>query len=180
MSHALVIVDLQNEYLATGQLPLVNINQAVENAKKILVDAREKNTFIIHVRHEALEAESPFFAPNTDGVKIIEEVAPLDNEIIITKNYPNSFLKTELLDTLKKNGIEEITIIGAMSHICIDATTRAASDFGFKCTVIEDACGRMHLEFGETKVSAQQVHSAFMAALGFAYAEIKTTAEYLS
>ncbi|HAV5025346.1 TPA: cysteine hydrolase [Acinetobacter baumannii] len=176
---AVLVVDLQNEYLIEGKLPLVNINEVLNNANKIIENAREKNIPVIHIRHEALEKDSPFFAANTEGVKINEKVTPLENEIVITKHYPNSFLNTELLETLNQNDIKDLTIIGAMSHICIDATTRAASDLGFKCTVIEDACGRMGVQFNGLNVSAQEVHSTIMAALGFAYADIKTTNDLL-
>ncbi len=91
MSHALVIVDLQNEYLATGQLPLVNINQAVENAKKILVDAREKNTFIIHVRHEALEAESPFLHRIQMALKLLKKSPHLIMKLSLPRIIPILF-----------------------------------------------------------------------------------------
>jgi nicotinamidase-related amidase len=59
-----------------------------------------------------------------------------------------------------------------MSHMCIDATTRAAADFGFRCTVVHDACATRNLDFGNKKILAEDVHSAFMAALGSAYAKV--------
>ena len=44
------------------------------------------------------------------------------------------------VDALRQAGARTLTICGAMSHMCIDATTRAAFDYGFKCTVAENAC----------------------------------------
>lgn len=176
---AVLVVDLQNEYLATGKLPLVNIDRAVQNAAKVIAAARSKHIPVIHIRHEDPNPEAGFFVPDTAGVVIIDSVAPHDHESVITKNHPNSFLKTGLLDLLQQQGIEQVTIIGAMSHVCIDATTRAASDFGFKCTVVEDACATMDLEFNGVAVPAAQVHAALMSALGFAYADIQSTDNYL-
>ena len=63
--------------------------------------------------------------------------------------------------------------------MCIDATTRAASDFGYKATVVHDACATRDLEFGGQVVSAAQVHAAMMSALAFAYAKVETTDAYL-
>ncbi len=63
--------------------------------------------------------------------------------------------------------------------MCIDATTRVASDLGYKCTVVEDACTTMNLEFNGQVVEAAQVHAALMAALAFAYAEIVSTKQFL-
>nr|WP_255662849.1 isochorismatase family protein [Acidovorax sp. D4N7] len=43
------------------------------------------------------------------------------DEAVITKNYPNSFLKTDLKKFLDDQGLEEVIIVGAMSHMCINA-----------------------------------------------------------
>lgn len=180
MKQALIVVDLQNEYLATGKLPLVNIDAAVNKAAQVIAHARQHNIPVIHILHEFVDAAVPFFTPNTDAIQPIAQVTPVSGETVIVKNYPNSFLQTDLLNTLQQQQITEVQIIGAMSHMCIDATTRAASDLGFKCTVIEDACATMDLEFNGTIVPAAQVHAALMAALAFAYAEIKTTADVLA
>jgi nicotinamidase-related amidase len=66
-----------------------------------------------------------------------------------------------------------------MSHLCIDATTRAAADMGFDCVVAHDACATTDVEFGGKKVPADKVHAAFMSALGFAYAKVVPTNEAL-
>jgi nicotinamidase-related amidase len=67
-----------------------------------------------------------------------------------------------------------------MSHMCVDAITRAAVDFGYKATVIHDAVATLDMEFDGVKVPAAHVHAAFMAALGFAYATMLSTDEYIS
>lgn len=176
---AVVVVDLQNEYLPSGKLPLFNIEAVIDNAAKVIAHARKHAIPVIHIRHESISAEAPIFVKNTQAVEIIDQVAPLGNEYVITKNYPNSFLKTNLDQKLKADGIEQLTIIGAMSHMCIDATTRAASDLGYQCTVLEDACTTLDLEFKGQVVEAKQVHAALMAALAFAYAEVVSTSDYL-
>jgi nicotinamidase-related amidase len=177
--HAVIVVDLQNEYLSTGKLPLVGIDSALTNAARVINGARSSGDTVVHVRHEFTDPATPFFAPGTDGVQIHPTVAPAEGEPVVVKNYPNSFLKTELKQLLDDEGIEEVTIVGAMSHMCIDATTRAASDFGYKATVVHDACATRDLEFDGKVVPADQVHTALMSALAFAYAKVVTTDEYL-
>jgi nicotinamidase-related amidase len=66
-----------------------------------------------------------------------------------------------------------------MSHMCIDATTRAGFDLGFACTVIEDACATRDLVYKDRKIAAADVHGAFMAALSVPYATVLSAAEYL-
>lgn len=77
-------------------------------------------------------------------------------------------------------GVDEVVIVGAMSHMCIGATARAATDHGYKTIIVEDACATMDLEFGGINVPAQQVHAANMAALAFAHGEVVATSEFLS
>ncbi|MBM1173871.1 cysteine hydrolase family protein [Microvirga arabica] len=176
---AVIVVDLQNDYFAGGKYSLVNIDQAAANAAKVIASARDKGDEVIHVQHVFLDPQAPFFLPETEGVKINPAVAPRDGETLVVKNYPNSFLKTDLKDKLDAKGIEEVTVVGAMSHMCIDATARAASDFGFKTTVVQDACATRDLEFGGVTVPAAQVHAALMSSLGFAYATITDTDAYI-
>lgn len=177
---AIIVVDLQNEYLATGKLPLVGIDPALVNAARIIAAARAKSESVIHVRHEMVQAGAPIFTPGSDGVQIIPAVAPAEGEAVVLKNYPNSFRDTLLKQMLDEKGVKELVVIGAMSHMCIEATSRAAADFGYSVTVVHDACATMNLEFEGTLVPAAQVHAAAMAALAFGYASIKTTDAYLA
>jgi nicotinamidase-related amidase len=121
-----------------------------------------------------------FFLPDTEGAEIHESVKPLATDLVIQKHFPNSFRDTDLLEKLKSSHVTALVICGAMSHMCIDATTRAAADYGFRCTVIHDACATRDLEFGDTLVPAQQVHASFMSALGFAYAKVTSLQKFLS
>ena len=177
---AVIVVDIQNEYFSSGKLPLVNIEQAAANAARVIQMARQNKNLLIHVHHEFPDPNAPLFTPGSDGVEIHESVAPDGDEPVILKNYPNSFLNTNLKELLDTNSVEEVVVIGAMSHMCIEATSRAASDFGYKVTVVEDACATMDLEFNGMKVPAAQVHATAMAALEFAYANIKSTAGFIN
>ncbi len=176
---AIIVVDLQNEYLPTGKLPLVGVEAALANATRIIAAARAKGELLIHVRHEAAQPGAPVFTPGTVGVQIIPAVAPAEGEAVLIKNYPNSFRDTNLKQMLEEQGVAQLVVIGAMSHMCIEATSRAAADFGYPVTVVHDACATMNLEFEGTEVPAAQVHGAAMAALAFAYASITTTDAYL-
>src|SRR3546814_9730752 len=91
--------------------------------------------------------DGPLFVPGSDGARINETVQPDGDEPVITKNFPNSFRETGLNDLLKEKGIEEVVIVGAMSHMCVDATVRAANDLGYKTITIHDACATRELEF---------------------------------
>ncbi len=172
MSQALLIVDIQNDYFDGGSMQLVEMEQAADKAADVLSQFRENNLQVFHVQHLSVRPGSTFFVPGTGGVEINERVAPGDGELLIQKNFPNSFRETELLDHLRAGNVDGLTIVGAMSHMCIDATTRAAFDFGFNCTVLQDACATRDLEFQGEKVLAGDVHASFMAALSAPYANV--------
>src|SRR5699024_4862613 len=163
---------VNNEYLPSGQLPLTGIEQAVENAALVLKKARDSNIPVFHIRHEFLEPDIPFFQPGSKAVEIQPAVAPVDDEPVIVKNHVNAFKDTNLKQLLDDQGILEVIIVGAMSHMCVDAAVRAAADFGYKVTVLHDACATLDLEFDGIQTKATQAHAAMMAAFEFGYGEV--------
>jgi nicotinamidase-related amidase len=160
-------------------MELVGMEQAAHNAALVLQKCRGARFPIIHIQHISIRPGSTFFLPDTQGVEIHGAVAPLPGEIIIQKYFPNSFRDTDLLNILKKSAVESVIICGAMSHMCVDATTRAAFDFGFRCTVIEDSCATRNLVFRGMTIEAGIVHAAFMAALSFPYAKVVSAHEFI-
>src|SRR5215467_9664724 len=176
---ALVLIDIQNDYFPGGKWPLSGIEAAADNAAKLLAAARAAGDLVVHVRHEFPTADAPFFAPGSDGAKIHPKVKNREGEPVVLKHHVNAFRETDLKALLDRHGVEEVVICGAMSHMCVDAGTRAAGDLGYRCVVVHDACATRDQEFEGTVVPAAQVHAAFMAALGFGYARLVSTEEYV-
>nr|WP_314579863.1 cysteine hydrolase family protein [uncultured Pseudomonas sp.] len=172
---ALIVVDIQNDYFPGGKWPLVGVDAAADNAARIIQATRESGDLVVHIRHEFTSEDAPFFTPNSEGAKLHPKVLNKADEPVVLKHFVNSFRETELKQILDQHGIEELVVIGAMSHMCVDGITRAAADMGYKVKVIHDACASRDLEFNGTTVPAAHVHAAFMAALGFAYAEVIST-----
>ena len=106
----------------------------------------------------------------------------VSNPLFVGTPMPRSLLAvdTKLKAKLDSNGIKDLVIVGAMSHMCVDATARAAADHGYTVTVVEDAAATRDAEFNGMTVPADHVHAAFMSALGFAYGKIVKADEYLS
>lgn len=175
----LILVDIQNDYFDGGDWPLHQMERVSGNAASLLADARKQGHMVVHIRHENASPEAPFFRPGTVGAKTHVSVAPEAGESVLTKARANSFHDTGLLELLREAEIDAVTICGAMSQMCIDATARAASDFGFQVTVVEDACGAKDMAFGGVEVSAEQVHAAFMAPLAMGYATVVKTADVI-
>lgn len=177
---ALVLIDFQNDYFEGGAYPLVGTEQAAEAAGRVLAAFRKSGKTVVHVRHVSTEADASFFVPGTHGAEINASVQPLDSEAVVTKANINAFLGTDLKAILEAAGSSDLVAVGAMSHMCVDAFVRAASDFGYQVTVIHDAVATRDLEFGGRQVSAQNVHAAFMSSLAFAYARVVGSEDYVS
>lgn len=180
MKQGLLVVDVQNDYFTGGSMELFEMDEVASNCSKLLNLFRQKQAPIFHIQHIATREGATFFVPNTHGCEINESVKPYSNEPIVVKHYPSSFRETELNEMLKMAGVDEVIICGAMTHMCIDTTTRAAFDLGFKCHVISNACATRDLEFNGQLVKAIDVQAAFMAALSVPFAQVSSTEQYLA
>ncbi|WP_022662571.1 cysteine hydrolase family protein [Paucidesulfovibrio longus] len=174
---ALVLVDVQNDYFAGGRMALPGAERAGKRAAALLGAWRAAGLPVVHVRHESVRPGATFFLPGTQGAAIRAEVAPLGDEAVLTKQYPNSFRDTGLEAALRERGVSRLVVAGMMTNMCIDATVRAAFDLGFECLAAHDACAACALEFNGLRVGADQVHAAFLAALGLVYARLASVEE---
>ncbi|MBT3385325.1 MAG: cysteine hydrolase [Prolixibacteraceae bacterium] len=166
-STALIIIDIQDFYFPGGAVELDEPVKASEKAKILLNHFRKNNNLVVHVRHN--------FEP---GGNIHELVKPIEGEKIISKDEVNAFLNTDLNEYLKKNNIKEVILCGMQTQMCLKAGTRAAHDFGYKWTVVEDACTTRNISFGEHIISSKDVHYSTLATLK-SYAKIVTLIDFL-
>jgi nicotinamidase-related amidase len=177
MKPALILVDIQQDYFPHGRMEVAGAVEASQVAKRLLDYFRKKGLPIVHIQHIAARAGATFLLPNTEGINFHENAKPLSGETVITKHFPNSFRDTVLEEYLAAKGIKELVICGMMSHMCIDATVRAAFDKGYTCLVAHDACAARKLVFHGVVIPAEHVHGAYMAALGAVYAKVLSAEE---
>jgi nicotinamidase-related amidase len=162
---ALLVIDIQNDYFPGGKYPLVNPLEAAQKAYMILQCFREQGGQHVHIQHISQEPDAEFLISGDRGTDIHDSAAHFEGEPIVYKHEPNSFLNTNLLELLRGWEIERLVITGMMTHMCVDATARAAYDFGFQVILAEDACATRDLRYGDTVIPAEYVHKAFLAAL---------------
>ncbi len=172
MKTALLIIDVQNDYFPNGKMELINSFNASIQIKNIMWRFREQFMIIIHVQHISIRPGATFFLPDTTGVEFHENVRPIAGEKIIVKNYPNSFRNTDLDDFLKANDISRLVITGMMTHMCIDATVRAAYDLEYECIVVSDCCATKNLKFNDQEISSDNVQNSFLATLNGMFCKV--------
>jgi len=180
MKSAIILVDIQNDYFPDGKNMLHQPEQAAAHARLALNYFRSNRLPVFHVRHISDRPGARFFLPDTYGAEIHLSVAPLSQEEVVIKHVPSSFLRTGLADKLLAQDIQHLVICGMMSHMCIDTTVRAAQDYGFSVTVLEDACATKDLSWNGTVIPAQTVHGTIMASLNGTFADVVTTEVYLA
>ena len=98
---ALIMIDLQNTY-TRGVMALEGVEPAIEEAAKLLERARAAGTTIVHVQHEA-GAGSPYDTNDEIGA-IVDAVAPKPGEHRVVKNFPSSFVNTDLEEYPRPSG----------------------------------------------------------------------------
>ena len=71
-------------------------------------------------------------------------LAPHDDEIIVSKQYPSAFFGTSLASTLTAMGVDNVLLTGLTTSGCVRASCVDSMSHGFRTTVIADACGDRH------------------------------------
>ena len=122
---------------------------------------------VIHIKHNTSKQN-----------KIHDAVKPLPHEKVFTKSKVNCFVDTDLQDFLESNNIKKVVVAGMMTHMCVEAAVRAASDMGFKTTVISDACATKDLVFNNKTIKAEDVHLSTLNTLK-SYAEVIDTENFI-
>jgi len=165
---ALLLIDIQDFYFPGGRSPLAEPEKAAQNAARLLVHFREEKLPVIHVRHNS-----------EPGGMINNIVKPLPREMIFSKDAVNCFEGTTLLDSLRSNRIDTLVICGMQTHMCVEAATRAASDYGFRCILIHDACATKDLKYGDRLINSEDVHYSTLVTLKN-YATVVSVSEFLN
>jgi nicotinamidase-related amidase len=167
---ALVLIDIQREYL-DGALPLARVEEAADEAARVLELARSNGVPVFHIAHQApagapiFQADGPFFAH-------LPQVAPRASEPVVVKNQVNAFIGTDLDRLIRATGRDELIIVGNMTQVCVSTTTRSAADqHGYRVTVVADATAARDLPnpLGG-RVDAEEVRQTALTELADAFA----------
>ncbi len=145
-------------------MKLEGVEEALQHASALLQRARKAGIPIVHIQHDA-GVGSPYDITADNG-QISEPVAPVGDEPVIVKNFPDSFSSTRLNDHLQSSGVKNLVLAGFMSHMCVNSTARGAFDRGYAACVVENATATRELPDGKGGVlSASEVHRASLSGL---------------
>ena len=104
--------------------------------------------------HKLLGFHAP---PGSRESQILDEIAPLDGEIILSKTVGNVFAGTNIDYVLRNIGITTLVMTGVLTSGCVNAALISAFDHNYKVVVVEDACADLVQEFHETSIDLMRV-----------------------
>jgi nicotinamidase-related amidase len=166
----LLIIDAQREY-TDGLLPLTGVAGAVEALAVLLEKARKAGAPVVHVRHQS---KGKAFNPSSTCYEIVSPLTPRAGETIVDKGLPNAFAGTELAKHLAASERKNLIVGGFMTHMCVSATVRAATDLGFMSTIAADTVATRDLPdaTGGATIGADAINRITLAALSDRFAWI--------
>jgi len=175
---AIVVIDAQHEYV-DGKLPLAGVGPALDEIGRLLKRARAAQVPVIHIQHQGRPGGA--FGPDTPGFAIAAPAAPAPGEAVVHKSLPNAFASTDLASRLAALKRPNVLLVGFMTHMCVEATARAAIDLGLKATVIASATATRDLPDPLTgaTVTAAEVQRNALTALNDRFATIATDVDAL-
>ena len=173
---ALIVIDMQRDFLLPGGFgeslgnDVAQLLKVVPPLADLIAAARNAGVMVIHTRegHELDLSDCPPAKLNRGapskrigddckygrilirgeyGHDIVDELAPIDGEVVIDKPGKGAFYATELQDILTEAGITQLLVTGVTTEVCVHTTTREANDRGYECLVVSDCVGSYFPEF---------------------------------
>ncbi|WP_101946810.1 cysteine hydrolase family protein [Mycobacterium sp. 3519A] len=173
---ALIVIDMQRDFLLPGGFgeslgnDVDQLLKVVPLLAELIAAARAAGVMVIHTRegHQPDLSDCPPAKLNRGapskrigdegkygrilirgeyGHDIVDELAPVDGEVVIDKPGKGAFYATELQDILAAAGITQLLITGVTTEVCVHTTTREANDRGYECLVVSDCVGSYFPEF---------------------------------
>lgn len=104
---------------------------------------------------------------NGYAAQIIDELKPLEDEIVVNKTTDSVTTGTNYLTLLRFMGIETVVVTGIVTDQCVASTVRGLADDGFKVICVEDACA----------AGSQELHDAELKIMSVIYCDVLSTDE---
>ena len=136
MKTALLVIDVQNGMFQEGEA-VYKGEGLLRKINKVIDQARLYQMPIFYIQHNEPAGWPLEFGK--EGWEIHPEIKPCNQDVIIQKKSPDSFLNTTLEAELKKKEVEHVILMGIQTELCVDTTCRRAFSLGYKVTLVSDA-----------------------------------------
>lgn len=90
---------------------------------------------------------------NSKEAEILAEIAPAENDIVLSKTSSSPFNSTAIDQLLRNLGVDTLLVCGVVTNGCVEGTVRDASDLGYKVIMIPDACAAVTPELHQAAIT---------------------------
>ena len=178
VKRALLVIDVQNEYIA-GKLPISYPKNSLKNILKVIDFANEVDIPVILIQHTALQKNSSTFVKGSREWDIHGEVINRKHDCVIEKNLPGSFTGTMLDELLKQENVDTVVIAGYMTQMCCDTTARQAMHLGYSVEFLSDSTGTLDISNYAGEIKAEELHRAILVTQAMRFSKVMTTEEWI-
>jgi nicotinamidase-related amidase len=180
MNRALIVIDVQNEYV-TGRLPIAYppLDLSLGNIGRAM-DAAHARDIPVVVVQDTGPADDPVFAEGSHAWQLHEVVASRPRRHHVRKVTPGAFTGNDLDYWLRTHRVDTVTLVGYMTHHCVDTSARQALHLGYDTEVLADATGTIALANDRGKVSGQQLYETTLTVLHSRFAAVASTEQWLA
>lgn len=175
---ALLVIDVQNEYF-TGLLPVCYPQNTLSNVLMAIEKAKKSNIPVVIVQHTLVTPNAKAFIRESEGWELLDEIKNISYDHYIEKNFPSSFVGTDLEEWLRTNNIDTLVISGYMTQFCCDTTARYGYHLGFNVEFLSDATATLAFENKVGKVSAEELHRAILVVQASRFSNVMSTQEWI-
>ena len=119
--------------------------------------------------HKATGFNELLLPPGDPSAEIVPELAPVADEIVITKTTDSVVTGTPLRLWLRNMGVDTVVVTGVLLDQCVSGTVRSLADESFNVWLIEDA----------TRAATQKIHDAELEILNNIYCHVINTDELI-
>jgi nicotinamidase-related amidase len=152
----------------------------IPNIKQLLTAFREQRMEVVYTRiqsltkdgrdrsleHKNVDIHCP---PGSKEAQILEELAPRADEIVLSKTCSSVFNGTMIDYVLRNIGIQNLVVVGVVTHGCVEISVRDAADRSYRLTIVEDGCAAW----------TDELHTSAISRMDDIYGKVKSTHEIL-
>lgn len=158
------------------------------NVRRLQDAFRARGLEVIHTRIQSLTQDGRdrgighkrlglHAAPGSKEAQFLEQVAPLENEIVINKTASGVFNATNIAYILRNLEINGLFVVGVYSNECVSTAIRDACDLGFYVTLISDGCATVTPELQRATITTMKDRYARVMTTRDAVTEIQELLE---
>lgn len=147
---ALLVIDMQLGNFIEPD-PVYNGDLLLTRVENLIKKARSARTTIIYIQQKGVSGGRVEYG--TEKWQIHPSLKPVEGEIIVQKEDPDSFHGTMLRHELDSKGIKTLVVAGLQTEYCVDTTCRHAYALGYNVILVSDA----HSTWDSKSLTAEQI-----------------------